>query len=165
MKKCKRYQLTEGQLKTVIKVIPENYPAGVTDSNFDSLSGADRDSYDYISDVKLNKDGDLVFTVETQNGQTVIKNLWVGDDAVILPIERELPKYGYNVEQKPEWNIENVTINNHYVIFDISDYGSQRVRVPIDMASVIEWLPDIDREEEHSYQYGEPNYDAGVDNY
>ena len=51
MTKHRRYQLTEKQLAPVIRYINENsgsYPAGVTDYNFDRLSGADRDGYESI---------------------------------------------------------------------------------------------------------------------
>jgi hypothetical protein len=165
MKKRKRYQMTEGQLKSVIKVIPENYPAGVTGYNI-GLSGADRDVYDYISGVDYDKQtGDVVFTVESDQGQTFYKRIWSGDDKFINIMERELPKYDYDLQENPEWDIKNVTMNNRYIIFTISDYGAGEYTVPIHMDYFMDILPEMEGDEEQLYQNSEPDYDADVDNY
>lgn len=155
MKKRKRYQLTENQLKSVVKVIPENYPLGVSDSNIDKLSGADRDRYDYISDVEYDKEsGDIIFYVETYNGQTVTKRMWSGDDNFMAVIERELPKYGYDLQKNPEWSIEGVKMNGRVIVFTVSDYGALKVDVPIPSDYFIDIMPEIDSDE--GYQYQEP---------
>jgi hypothetical protein len=162
MKKRKRYQLTEQQLKTVIKVIPESYgdyPAGVTDANFDRLSGGDRDMYDYISDVDYEpKSGDIIFSVESYQGQTFEKRIWSGDDPFVEIIERELPKYGYNLQENPEWDILNVTMNGRYVVFTISDYGKGVYQVPIHTDSLLDILPEMEDDEEHRYQEPPDDY-------
>lgn len=155
MRKSKRYKLTEGQVKSTVRFISENYPTGVGDHNIDQISGA-YGGYSYIEDVKYDTNmGDLQFDVVTDGGKTVTKTIWAGDDKLILPVEKELQKQGYNLEEEPEWDLVNVSLNNHHVIFIIADYKGKTYTVPIQSSTVLEWIPEM---EEDDY-YDEPPND------
>lgn len=142
MAKHNRYLLTERQLSPVIRYINENYPAGINDFNFDRMSGADRPSYDKIQDATLKSDGSLILDIATDQGGTVEKVLWLGDDNIINTIESLLPKYGYNVAQFPEWEVINASISNGYVILDIGGDGHTH-QVAIGEYEVMKWLPEL----------------------
>jgi len=142
MAKHNRYFLTERQLAPVIRYINENYPAGINDFNFDRLSGADRPSYDRIQDVTLKPDGSLIIDIATDNGRTVEKEVWLGEDNIIKTIEAALPKYGYNLARFPEWEVINANISNGYLILDIGGDGRTH-QVAIDGQAVIQWVPEL----------------------
>jgi hypothetical protein len=165
MKKRKRYQLTEGQLKTVIKVIPENYPAGVTDANFDRLSGYDRDTYETITDVEYNSgDGDITFYVESEHGQSFSKKIWSGDDNFINMLQRYL---GDKYPLQEGWDIKKAHVDKGSVVFEVylGDEDNRTVIVPIDGESIIEILPEMESGEEHSYQNDEPDFETYGNDY
>jgi hypothetical protein len=142
MAKHNRYLLTERQLSPVIRYINENYPAGINDFNFDRMSGADRPSYDKIQDVTLKPDGSLIIDIATDNGRSVEKVVWLGEDNIIKTIEAALPKYGYDVTRFPEWEVINATVSNGYIILDIGGDGHTH-QVAIGEHDVMQWVPEL----------------------
>lgn len=142
MAKHNRYLLTERQLSPVIRYINENYPAGINDFNFDRMSGADRPSYDKIRDVTLKPDGSLIIDIATDNGRTVEKVVWLGEDTIIKSIESVLPKYGYNVARFPEWEVINAAVSGGHIILDIGGDGHTH-QVAISEDEVMRWLPEL----------------------
>lgn len=160
MKKSKRYRLTEEQLKPVIRFINEDspyYPAGVTDSNFDRLSGANEDEYTAIIDVENDvENGDLVLTVKTQHGQKMTKRLSIADNNFILQMDEELRGIGVNPDT--EWEIESAEIRGHELVLAVM-VNNQEYPVTMSSGFILELLPVAESEDYDDYD-SEPDFDA-----
>lgn len=157
MEKHRRYQLTERQLAPVIRYINENYPDGVTDRNFDRLSGANTDQYETIFSVRYDhKTDDLYFEVETQNGQMLTKRLQ-NTNALYQTIDKELTTLG--LPEGSEWEILTAGIKNHHLILNLAVNQQQhQVNIPTDY--VITWLEEMNDEDFHP---SEPDPDERYD--
>jgi hypothetical protein len=148
MAKHNRYLLTERQLSPVIRYINENYPAGINVFNFDSMSGADRPSYERIQDVTLKPNpsnqlsSSLIFSITTDTSESIQKEIGLDDDTVINTINAELPKYGYDIKRYPEWEVIDAGVKGKYIFFEIIGDGHNH-QIVIYMGDVLKWFPEL----------------------
>ena len=142
----KRYQITETQLPPVVRYIHENYPLGVTDYNIDDLTGANRSSYDNIEDVTLTPDGSLIFDVITDTNDNLSKEVWLGETPPIESIEAALKKYGYNLDDSPEWEVTNAVMGEGSITLDVT-VNNRLHQISIGISEVLNWLPELSDDE------------------
>ncbi len=147
MTKHRRYQLTEQQLKPVIRAIKEGYEDRGEDF-YNRVVGVSFDSEQY----------ELVFDVETDQRHVLTKRVDIATDPMIQRIETALAAENYNLSDEPEWEVIDAQIREQYLVIVVSPMGEKETYQPkFDLREVIEWLPEMSWEER--YPINEPDPD------
>lgn len=132
MAKIKRYRLTEHQIKPVIRLIKENYPAGMT--------GYDLPDDDYnsgIDDARVYSEHEVEVEISTGNGNSHSHIIDFTSMPAADALDRALEAQGADLSNG--WDLVNATVQDDNLAVDVN-CGGGAFRVTFDVDQVGEWV-------------------------